>query len=74
MSEFVDTIMGNKDAILKKAKESVIDNMLKPLQEQLKEVVANKEQKQQKLVEAKGKLEKLEADKAVIEKQLKEFN
>ena len=74
VSEFVDTIMGNKDAILKKAKESVIDNMLKPLQEQLKEVVANKEQKQQKLVEAKGKLEKLEADKAVIEKQLKEFN
>ena len=66
--------MSHKDAILKKVKDSIIDDMLNPLQEQLEEVVANKDQKQQKLVEAKGKLEKLEADKAVIEKQLKEFN
>lgn len=74
VSEFVDTIMSHKDAILKKVKDSIIDDMLKPLQEQLEDVVANKDQKQQKLVEAKGKLKKLEADKAVIEKQLKEFN
>lgn len=73
VSEFVDSIMGNKDEVLGKVRDSVINEMLKPLQKQLDDVLANKDKKEQKLAEAKDKLGKLEADKAVIERQLAEF-
>lgn len=73
VSVFVDSIMGNKDHIISLVKEKVIDELLKPLEKQLDVIIADKDGKQQRLAEAKENLGKLEADKAVIEKQLAEF-
>lgn len=73
VSEFVDTIMDNKDKIISEVKTKVIDDMLKPIQQQLDDIVANKDKKEQKLAEEKTRLEKLKADESAIEKQLAEF-
>ena len=73
VSEYVDSIMDNKPRIINEVKKKVIDEMLTPIQQQLDEIVANKDKKEQQLTEAKAKLDKLEADEAVVEKQLAEF-
>lgn len=73
VTDCIDAIMNNKDAVLEKVKNGVITNMLKPLQDQLQEVVAHKNERQKKLTEASEKLKRLVSDKGVIEKQLSEF-
>ncbi len=73
VSEYTDSIMGSKDRIIESVKQEVIDKMLKPLQEQLDNVLSNLNNKESQLSETRAKLDRLQADKALIEQQLEEF-
>lgn len=73
VSEYTDSIMGSKDRIIESVKQEVKDKMLKPLQEQLDNVLSNLNNKESQLSETRAKLDRLQADKALIEQQLEEF-
>lgn len=73
VSEFTDSIMGNKDEIINEVKERVIKDMMEPLKVQLDELIANKDNRKKQLLDATDKLKTLQAEKEVIEKQLTEF-
>lgn len=73
VSKYLDTILVSKDNILDYIKKSAIDEMLKPLQEQLNDIISNKSNKEQRLAEEKEKLVKLQAEEVKTETQLAEF-
>jgi len=67
---YLNTIYGQKDAIIKKVKASFISELLEPLQKQVEEVKADKSGKEKKLKDAQAKIEQLKKEKETIEKQM----
>lgn len=74
VSPYLDSILNNKDRVIGIVKTKVYDNMLTPIQNQLQELIANKDNRQRILTESKEKLYNLLSEKALIEKQLAEFD
>lgn len=72
VSSFLDSIYERKNEIIERLKVRFIDELVKPLQEKIEEIIANKDKKEKELQENKEKIEKLKSEKALIEKQLKE--
>ena len=68
----LDSIYERKNEIIERLKVRFIDELVKPLQEKIEEIIANKDKKEKELQENKEKIEKLKSEKALIEKQLKE--
>lgn len=73
VSDFLNSIMENKDDIIETVRSKVIDDMLTPLQKQLDDIAANKGKKEKKLAEAKDNLDSLNKERAIIDKQLADF-
>lgn len=67
----LESIYAKKDQVIEKVKQRIIDELINPLQEKIDEIVNNKNQKEQKLNQAKLELEKLQKSKVQIEEQLK---
>lgn len=67
----LESIYAKKDQVIEKVKQRIIDELINPLQEKIDEIVNNKNQKEQKLNQAKSELEKLQKSKVQIEEQLK---
>lgn len=73
VSEFINSIMDNKDKIINEVKKKVVDDMLTPIQKQLDEIIDNMDKKEQLLTDAKDKHKELETKIKVVEKQLANF-
>ncbi|MBR6043268.1 MAG: dynamin family protein [Paludibacteraceae bacterium] len=69
----LETIYDKKDQVIEKVKSRIIEELINPLQEKIDEIVKNKDQKEQKLNEAKLQLEKLLKKKTLIDEQLQEM-
>lgn len=69
----LETIYDKKDQVIEKVKSRIIEELINPLQEKIEEIVKNKDQKEQKLNEAKLELEKLLKKKTLIDEQLQEM-
>lgn len=67
---YLNSISELKNAIIEKAKELFITNMIEPLQTQVEEIKTNKSGKEQALTDAKAKMELLSNDKNILDKQL----
>lgn len=67
---YLNTIFGQKDAVINKVKASFISDFLEPLQKQVEEVKADKSGKEKKLKDAQAKIEQLKKEKETIEKQM----
>lgn len=74
VSDYLDFIMQNKDEIIEKVRSKIIDDVLTPLQQQLDNIVANKDKKEKELAAAKEKLGKLRSEDDIITKQLASIN
>lgn len=70
LEPYLNTIYGQKDAIIKKVKDSFIRDLLDPLQKQVEEVKADKSGKEKKLKDAQAKIEQLKKEKETIGKQM----
>lgn len=70
LEPYLNTIYRQKDATIKKVKDSFISELLEPLQKQVEEVKADKSGKEKKLKDAQAKIEQLRKEKETIEKQL----
>jgi len=66
----IDNILTSKDKIVKGIKDTLITNLLDPLAKQLEEVIAHKENREQKLQEAEIALGKAQERKEVLTKQM----
>lgn len=69
----LETIYDKKDQVIEKVKSRIIEELINPLQEKIDEIVKNKDQKEQKLNEAKLQLEKLLKKKTLIDEQLQKM-
>ena len=69
----LETIYDKKDQVIEKVKSRIIEELINPLKEKIDEIVKNKDQKEQKLNEAKLQLEKLLKKKTLIDEQLQEM-
>lgn len=67
---YLNSIFGQKDAIINKVKESFITNLIEPLQTQVEEIKANKSGKEQRLKDTQLSIEKLKNEKEIVDKQL----
>ena len=67
---FLEGIKKHKDEIIDAVKDSFIQELINPMQEQIKEIRLTKGDKEKQLNEAKANLVRLKANKAEIEKQL----
>ena len=70
LEPYLNTIYRQKDATIKKVKDSFISELLEPLQKLVEEVKADKSGKEKKLKDAQAKIEQLRKEKETIEKQL----
>ena len=68
---YLNSIFGQKDAIINKVKESFITNLIEPLQTQVEEIKANKGDKEKSLTTTRSQIEGLLKAKQIIEEQLK---
>lgn len=71
--DFLQGIHKHKDEIIDVVKESFIEELINPMQEQIQEIRSTKGDKEKQLSDAKTNLVRLKADKAEIEKQLSEI-
>ena len=72
--DFLESIHKHKDEIIDAVKDSFIEELINPMQEQIHEIRSSKEDKEKQLNEAKANLVRLKADKVVIEKQISDIN
>lgn len=70
----LDGAFANKDKTIQTIRETLMDELLTPLQEKVEEILNNMQNKEQKLKEAKEALETLIASKTKLEKELEEVN
>lgn len=70
--DFLESIHKHKDEIIDAVKDSFIEELISPMQEQIHEIRSNKEDKEKQLNEAKANLVRLKTNKVEIEKQLNE--
>lgn len=72
-TEYLQTILDSKDAIINKVKEKYQNEFLLPLQNEFEELVANADNKEKILAESKEKKEALSISKATIQEQIEEI-
>ena len=68
--DYLDSIYKHKDEIINIVKENFINDLIKPMQEQIQEIRSTKGDKEKLLSEAKANLAVLKEKKTEIEKQL----
>ena len=68
--DYLDSIHKHKDEIIDAVKDSFIEELINPMQEQIHEIRSSKEDREKQLNEAKANLIRLKTDKQEIEKQL----
>ena len=71
--DFLQGIHKHKDEIIDVVKNSFIEELINPMQEQIQEIRSKKGDKEKQLNEAKANLVQLKEDKVLIEKQLNEI-
>lgn len=71
---YLNSIFGQKDAIINKVKESFITNLIEPLLTQVEEIKANKGDKEKTLKNTKSQIESLVKAKQIVEEQLAIIN
>lgn len=71
--DFLESIHKHKDEIIGVVKDSFIEELINPMQEQIQEIRSTKGDKEKQLSEAKANLFQLKEDKVLIEKQLNEI-
>lgn len=74
LSSALDGAFANKDRIIRTIRETLMGEMLTPLQEMVEEIRSNMQDKERKLKEAKEALESLLASKAKLEEELVEVD
>ena len=67
---YLNSIFGQKDAIIDKVKQSFIKELIEPLQKQVEDIKANKNEKENTLDATRTKIENLTKEKQVVEDQL----
>ena len=72
--DFLQSIHKHKDEIIDVVKESFINELINPMQEQIQEIRYKKGNKEKQLSEAKANLVRLKADKIKIDKQISNLN
>ena len=73
LSPYLNEIFERKDAILSEVKEYFITNLIEPLQNQIEEILANTQKKEEARKKAEEKLSELYRAKDLIEKQIAEL-
>ncbi len=71
---YLQSAFSNKDAVIETVKQSFIIDLIEPLQQQIQEIREKRNDKENMLNEAKGKLASLEEAKAIIKSQLSEIS
>ena len=71
--DYLESIHKHKDEIIDAVKDSFIEELINPMQEQIHEIRSSKDDKEKQLNEAKANLVRLKTNKAEIEKQLSEI-
>lgn len=72
--DFLESIHKHKDEIIDVVKNSFIEELINPMQEQIQEIRSKKGDKEKQLNEAKANLVKLKENKDNIVKQLEQIN
>lgn len=67
---YLNSIFGQKDAIIDKVKQSFIKELIEPLQKQVEDIKANKSEKENTLDATRTKIESLVKEKQIVEEQL----
>jgi hypothetical protein len=73
VTEFLNTVFQRKDEIIAKVKSGFINDLIEPLEKEINDIVANRDQREKKLHEVQEKLNGLKAEKSKIEKQIEEI-
>ena len=70
----IDTILVGKDNVINLIKKKFLDELITPLSEQVSECRESLTQKEEKLLSAKKKIERLNSEKQLLESQIMEVN
>ena len=70
--DYLESIHKHKDEIIDAVKDSFIEELINPMQEQIREIRLSKKDREKQLSDAKANLVRLKTDKVEIEKQLNE--
>lgn len=70
---YLDNAFQRKDEVIEFVKKSFITDLIKPLQEQIREIRSKLDQKDKELSDAQVKRDELENKKKIIKSQLEEF-
>lgn len=70
VTEFLDSVYQKKDAIIERVQQRFIEELITPLQEQVDQILADKNKKEEMLKNADIQLSNLREAKGVLEKQL----
>lgn len=73
VSEFLVSIYIRKEEIINKVRTRIIDELVKPMQEQLEEICQKTQDKEKQLEDAKNKLTRLQEQKNNLVKQIEEM-
>lgn len=72
VAQYLEAIKGRKDVIIESIKTRFFDNCLTPIQQQLEDVIADVDGRQQKLQQAQEELTKLRKDLTTVDAQIEE--
>lgn len=70
---FLETIYQNKDSVIEIIKTELLDKFITPMKKQIEDLRSKKEQKENKIQEAKDRINKMTEEKKVVTIQLNEF-
>lgn len=70
---FLETIYQNKDSVIEIIKTELLDKFITPMKKQIEDLRSKKEQKENKIQEAKDRINKMAEEKKVVTMQLNEF-
>jgi hypothetical protein len=70
VTEFLDSIFKQKDAIINKLRERFIEELVSPLEEEIDDIIKNKSKREQELQSYQHKLDDLLKVRALIDEQL----
>lgn len=69
--DFLESIHKHKDEIIAKVKDRFIEELIKPMQVQIKEIRSTKGDKEKQLNDARNRLDRLKEEKSKVDNQIK---
>ena len=74
LDEYLNSVFGKKDQIISEIRDSLIESLITPMQNQIEDILANTKKREDDLQETEILVEKLKQQKQSIEAQLSEIS